>query len=125
MLDTRILGCLASAAAARGDEVSLSPTGIQLNAKQSLWFLLSFIFPLQIEVDGALSRGTWGPQFLNLTPGMHRIAVTWKMYWVLPVNRGEIEVNVPEGQIIPLRYKMRWLWIMPGKLFIDQSAFTQ
>src|SRR5579863_6759107 len=78
-----------------GDEVSLSPTGIQLNAKQSLWFLLSFIFPLQIEVDGAVSKGTWGPQLLNVAPGMHRIAVTWKMYWVLPVNRGAIEVNVP------------------------------
>lgn len=105
-----------------GMNVSDQPSGIQLNAKLSLWFILDMIFPLIIEVDGQESKGQWGQQLLNVAPGQHRISVSWKMYWLLPVNKGTLDITVNPGQVVPVRYKVRWLFLLPGKLYIDTAV---
>jgi hypothetical protein len=102
--------------------VSTQPSGIHLNSKPSLWFFLVQVFPLLVTVDGQQSTGKWGEQFIGLAPGQHRIEVAWKMYWLIPVNRGTLDVTVNPGQVVPVRYKVRYLWIMAGKLFIDQPS---
>ncbi len=97
-------------------------TGIKLNAKLSIWFILDSLMPLVIEVDGVQSKGKWGEQFLDLAPGTHQVSVSWKLYWVLPVNKGTLEVAVEPGTAVPVRFKVRWLFLLPGKLYIDTAA---
>ncbi len=102
--------------------MSNQPSGIQLNAKQSFWYFLYQIMPLKVEVDGEPVQARWGQQFYSLAPGQHQISVSWKMYWLIPVNRGMLDVMVNPGQVVQARYKVRWLWIMKGKLYIEQSG---
>jgi hypothetical protein len=94
-------------------------TGVRLNAKLSIFFILDMLMPLTVEVDGVTSKGVWKEQFLNLAPGTHRLTVSWKLYWVLPVNKATLDVTVQQGSVVPVRYKVRWLFILPGKLYID------
>ncbi len=96
--------------------MSSQPTGIRLNAKQAIWWFLVTIQPLVVEVDGVTTKGTWGDQTLPVAPGNHRVSVSWKFYWVLPVQRGTIDVTVDPGTVLSLRYKIRWLIFLPGKL---------
>lgn len=102
--------------------MSTQPSGIHLNSKPSIWFILVQLFPLIVGVDGQEAKGQWGEQFIGLAPGQHRITVAWKMYWILPVNRGTVDVTVNPGQVVPVRYKVRYLWMMKGKLFVDQPS---
>jgi hypothetical protein len=103
--------------------VSDQPTGVQFNAKQIIWFILTtLIFPLTIEVDGVASRGVWDQQLLNLAPGTHTIAASWKLYWVLPVNKATLNVEVAPGGVVAVTYKIRWFFLLPGKLFLEQAA---
>jgi hypothetical protein len=97
-------------------------TGVRLNAKLSIFFILNLLFPLTIDVDGVESKGVWKEQFLNLAPGTHRLSVSWKLYWVLPVNKGTLDVTVQQGVVVPVRYKVRWIFLLPGKLFLDTTA---
>jgi hypothetical protein len=96
-------------------------TAIRLNAKQAIWWLLVTIQPLIVDVDGAPAKGTWGEQTLPVAPGNHRVSVSWKFYWILPVQRGTVDVTVEPGAVVSLRYKVRWLIFLPGKLHIDKA----
>jgi hypothetical protein len=96
-------------------------TAIRLNAKQAIWWLLVTIQPLIVEVDGAPAKGTWGDQTLPVAPGSHRVSVSWKFYWILPVQRGTVDVTVEPGAVVSLRYKVRWFIFLPGKLRIDKA----
>jgi hypothetical protein len=96
-------------------------TAIRLNAKQAIWWLLVTIQPLIVDVDGAPSKGTWGDQTLPVAPGNHRVSVSWKFYWILPIQRGTVDVTVEPGAVVSLRYKVRWLIFLPGKLYIEKA----
>jgi hypothetical protein len=100
----------------------VQPTGIELNAKLSIWFILNMIFPLTVDVDGTPTKGVWGPQVLNLAPGIHRLTVSWKFYWVLPIQRGVLDVTVNPGDLVKVRYKVRWLIFLPGKLYVEPAT---
>jgi hypothetical protein len=102
--------------------MSDQPTGVGLNAKLSIWFFLTSLFPLTIDVDGVESKGQWGSQFLSLAPGSHRLSVSWKLYWVLPVNNGTLDLVINPGQVVPIRYKVRWIFLLPGKLYVDTDG---
>jgi hypothetical protein len=81
-----------------------------------IWWLLVTIQPLIVEVDGVQTKGTWGDQTLPVAPGNHHVSVWWKFYWFLPVQRATLDVTVNAGADISLRYKVRWLIFLPGKL---------
>jgi hypothetical protein len=102
--------------------VSDQPTGVQLNAKQAIWYILTTIMPLTIEVDGVPSKGLWGSQLLNLEPGSHSLTVSWKLYWVLPVQKATLDVTVTPGSTVAVSYKVRWFFLLPGKIFIEAAA---
>jgi hypothetical protein len=95
---------------------------IRLNAKQMIWWILVTIQPLIVEVDGVPAKGKWGDQTLPVSPGSHRVSVSWKFYWVLPVQRGTLDVTVAPGGVVSLRYKVRWLVFLPGKLRLDNAT---
>ncbi len=95
-----------------------SPTGIELQTKTK-YFILKFlivIFPLVLTVDGSDVKGKWGTSFYPVAPGNHDVRVAWKMYWVLPVNKGSMHVSLAQGQVARLLYKAPWLFLLPGKL---------
>jgi hypothetical protein len=96
--------------------MSAQSTAIRLNAKQMIWWLLVTIQPLVVEVDGVETKGTWGDQALPVAPGNHRVSVWWKFYWFLPVQRATLDVAVSSGADVSLRYRVRWLIFLPGKL---------
>lgn len=94
-------------------------TGIELNAKLSIFFILVGIQPLVVDVNGTETKGRWAVQFLNVGPGNHRVTVSWKFYWFIPVQKATLDVTVAPGQVVKLRYKVRWFVFMPGKLSIE------
>ncbi len=96
--------------------MSAQPTGIRLNAKQAIWWFLVTIQPLVVDVDGVQTKGTWGDRMLPVAFGNHRISVSWKFYWVLPVQRATLDITVDPSAVVSLRYKVRWLIFLPGKL---------
>jgi hypothetical protein len=100
--------------------MSAQSTAIRLNAKQAIWWILVTIQPLIVEVDGAPTKGTWGDHTLAVAPGNHRVSVYWKFYWFLPVQRGTLDVAVEPGATVSLRYKVRWLVFLPGKLQLEK-----
>ena len=42
--------------------------------------------------------------------------MSWKFYWILPVQRATLDVTVGPSGVVSLRYKVRWLIFLPGKL---------
>jgi hypothetical protein len=99
--------------------MSAQASGIKISAKQAFWWLLVTIQPLVVEIDGTPAKGTWGEQTLTVAPGTHRVTVFWKWYWFLPVQRGTVDVTVEPGAVVSLRYKIRWIIFLPGKLFVE------
>ncbi len=102
--------------------MSAQSTAIRLNAKQAIWWILVTIQPLVVELDGVPTNGIWGDQTLPVTPGSHRVSVSWKLYWLLPVQRATLDLTVDDGAVVSLRYKVRWLIFLPGKLTLDKAA---
>ena len=102
--------------------MSDQPTGIQLGAKQVIWFILTTIFPLVVELDGTQSRGTWGTQLLSVAPGAHQLSVSWTLYWFLPVQKATLSVTVEPGQVVAVSYKVRWFFLLPGRLSLDAAS---
>jgi hypothetical protein len=96
--------------------MNAQPSGIELTAK---YFILSFlvvIFPLTITVDGKEIKGSWGTNFYPVEPGTHSVSASYKLYWVLPWQKGSTSVTVPEGGRVKLQYYVPWLFLLPGKL---------
>jgi hypothetical protein len=93
-----------------------SPTGIELETKYFILNFLIVIFPLALTIDGVTVPGKWGKNFYPVAPGNHQVSVAWKMYWVLPVNKGTMQVSLAEGQVARLLYKAPFLFFLPGKL---------
>jgi hypothetical protein len=93
-----------------------SPTGIELETKYFILNFLIVIFPLVLTVDGVTMPGKWGKNFYPVAPGNHEISVAWKMYWVLPVNKGVTRVSLVEGQVLRVLYNAPFFFFLPGKL---------
>jgi hypothetical protein len=90
--------------------------GIELTTKYFILSFLCVIFPLTINVDGTDIKGKWGKQVYPVAPGSHTVTVSWKLYWVLPVNKATMTVSIAEGQAAPLLYYVPWFFLLPGKL---------
>ena len=100
-------------------DASAGRTGIEFTGKASIlliWFF--FLFKPQIDVDGSTYAGAWNsPTLIAAAPGQHKISAYYKMYWVLPVNRVDLTVTVPEGGMARVQYKpSAWGMLGKGKL---------
>lgn len=92
-------------------------TGIEVTGKVSILLILFFfLFKPQVEIDGSpAGAGAWNsPTVFPTTPGQHQVAVSYKWYWIIPVNRAEMSVTVPEGGVARVEYKPS-IWGMLGK----------
>jgi hypothetical protein len=95
---------------------SAGMTGIEITGKISIFlFFYFFLFKPQIEVDGAAHTGKWNsPTMIAAAPGQHQVEVSYKMYWLIPVNVTTMSVTVPDGGVVRLEYKPS-MWGMLGK----------
>jgi hypothetical protein len=96
--------------------MAASPTGIELTTKHFVLNFLIVIFPLTINIDGQAVKGKWGTQFYPVQAGSHSVTVSWKLYFVLPVNKAAMTVSLADGQVARLQYYAPWLWLLPGKI---------
>lgn len=98
-------------------------TGINLRAKVSLFFFTLYLFPLKFSIDGGPEvKGSWGDNPIQLPSGRHHVRVHWLFYWFMPVNKAEIVVDVPPGQVVTVDYKYRYFIFMPGKIWVSPPA---
>lgn len=95
-------------------------TGIEVTGKASIFLMLYFfLFKPQIEIDGSAAvAGKWNnPTVVPAAPGQHQVEVYYKWYWILPMNRAALSVNVPDGGVARLEYKPSiWGFLGKGKL---------
>ncbi|MDQ6910461.1 MAG: DUF2510 domain-containing protein [Actinomycetota bacterium] len=80
-----------------------------------LAFLLYF-FKTRVVIDGQLYELPWGKNTFPVHPGRHRVRVSFK--YLIPSDAGanEIDVDVPPGQTVQVRYRAPWLVFLKGKL---------
>jgi hypothetical protein len=96
--------------------MNAQPSGIELTTKYFILNFLIIIFPLTLTIDGQDTKGKWGTNFYPVKAGTHAVTVSYKLYWVLPVCKGTMQVTVPEGGRAKVLYKAPWLFLLPGKL---------
>jgi hypothetical protein len=97
-------------------------TGIQLTAKIFPLAFIALLFKPFVEIDGQPTRGTWSTQFIPTTAGNHSITVYWKYFGFFPSNRATMQITVPEGQTVPVRYRTSWMVFLPGKIAVETAA---
>ena len=93
-----------------------SPTGIELSTKYFVLNFLIVLMPLLLTIDGQPVKGKWGTQFYPVQPGNHTVTVSWKLYWLVPVNKASETLSLADGQVARMRYYAPWLFLLPGKL---------
>src|SRR5829696_4434510 len=89
-----------------------------VEAKIMLLGFILYLFPPRVEIDGGPAQKIkWGTNELQVPPGMHTVTVYFPYMWVFRrAGKNSIQVTVPEGQTVTVRYKAPWLVILPGKL---------
>ncbi len=91
--------------------------GLEINTVVPWWLFTVRIFPAKMSIDGSAPiSAQWGTNLVPVTPGRHSVKFHWMAYWFVPVNAGEVVVDVPAGQVVQLQYKPRWLIFMAGIL---------
>ncbi|MDQ6910468.1 MAG: DUF2510 domain-containing protein [Actinomycetota bacterium] len=80
-----------------------------------LAFLLYF-FKTRVVVDGQLYELPWGKNTFPVRPGRHRVRVSFKYLFPSDAGANEIDVDVPSGQTVQVRYRAPWLVFLKGKL---------
>jgi hypothetical protein len=99
-----------------------SPSGIELTTKHFILSFLIVIFPLLLTIDGQEIKGKWGTQFYPVQPGNHTVTVSWKLYWVVPVNKAVENLALADGQVARMTYYAPWLFLLPGKISPTPAA---
>ena len=94
---------------------------IRLNTSFFPLAFILFLFPAKARVDGGEEIATgWGTNDIPVTAGSHRLTVYFPYLFVMKqAGKGEIEVNVAEGETVNVRYRAPWIVFLAGKLQIQ------
>ena len=101
---------------------SSSSSSIQVETSYpALAFLLS-AFNTRVAINGQRYELPWGTHTFPVGPGLHTVRVSFK--YLLPSDAGgnEVEVDVPPGGTVRVRYRAPWLVFLKGKLQVDADA---
>jgi hypothetical protein len=91
--------------------------GLEITTIVPWWLFTVRIFPAKVSIDGSAPMAAkWGDNLIPMTPGRHTVQFWWNAYWFLPSNKGEVVVDIPQGQVAQLQYKPRWMIFMAGIL---------
>jgi hypothetical protein len=91
-------------------------TGIEVEMRHSpLAWLLYFTRPT-VEIDGHPNRTRWGRQFFPAAPGQHTVTVYFGYLGRKETGKNSIAVDVPEGQVRRVEFKMPSWMLAKGKM---------
>src|SRR5689334_13686042 len=91
--------------------------GLEINTVVPWWYFTVKLFPAKMTIDGSAPiPAKWGTNLVPMTPGRHTVTFYWLAYWFMASNKAEIVVDVPEGQVVQLMYKPRWILFLAGIL---------
>ena len=65
------------------------------------------LFKPVVEIDGQALQGAWSTTFFPAAPGQHSVAVFWKLYGLIPIQRATALVTVSDGATTEIRYGPR------------------
>ena len=81
-----------------------------------LAFLL-LLFPANASIDGGeLQKVGWGETDLQVTPGSHKIELSFPYFFFFHLGKASTDVTVAEGETVNVAYKAPWLVFLPGKI---------
>ncbi|MDQ6928608.1 MAG: hypothetical protein M3159_08090, partial [Actinomycetota bacterium] len=95
-----------------------SPTHSAIEVESGFIFLafLLYFFKTRVVIDGMLYELPWGKNTFPVQPGRHRVRVSFKYLFPSDAGANEIDVDVPPGQTVHVRYRAPWLVFLKGKL---------
>jgi hypothetical protein len=79
-----------------------------------LAFMLYLVEP-RIEVNGDVKKVPWGKQLGYFPPGRYHVKV-WFPWTFGPANVAQMEVDLPPGAIVSLKYSTAFFVFMDGTL---------
>ncbi len=98
-------------------------SGIHLRPRLFFLFFLLKIMPLKASIDGGAEfAASWDNNQWPLPPGQHHVRMWFLYFWFLPIGKGELVVDVPANQVVPLEYKPPWIVFLPGKVQLAAGA---
>ena len=92
------------------NQTTQTTTGIELTAKRPPGSL--GIPAVTVDIDGTSRTEKWGTIFVEVPAGKHRLEVSVRTMGKQK-GRAAIDVTVPEGGTVPVRYRVP-LWVMWG-----------
>jgi hypothetical protein len=91
--------------------------GLEINTVVPWWYFTVKLFPAKMSINGSAPMpAQWGTNLVPLTPGRYSVKFYWLAYWFIASNKAEVVVDVPDGQVVQLVYKPRWIVFMAGIL---------
>jgi len=90
-------------------------TGIEVTTGFFWLAFLYFFFKPTIVIDGVATKTTWGTQFFGVAPGRHHVHVFFR-YFFMDAGKGDVDVDVAEGQVRKVNYRTPWFVFSKGKI---------
>ena len=87
----------------------------------ALAFLLS-AFNARVAVNGQRYELPWGTHTFPVGPGTHTVRVSFKYFLPSDAGGNAVEVDVPPGKPVRVRYRAPWVVFLKGKIDVDEAA---
>ena len=96
-------------------------TAIEVLPSFNLLQFILFISKPKVAIDGNEQPVSWNkPQRFDVAAGKHTVQVCFS-YLILPqAGKNSIDIDVPAGQTVQVRYKAPWIVFMKGSLKAGQ-----
>ena len=91
-------------------------TAIEVTAK---FFPLAFILYLTrptVWIDGTAHPSSWGTNRFDVTAGKHTVKVAFRYLFLKEAGANSIDVDVPEGTTVKVRYRAPLIVFIKGSL---------
>src|SRR5690242_20433865 len=100
----------------------MASTGTAIEVTPKVGFLqwILYLVKPKVSVDGNTQTGSWGkPTRFDVTPGSHTVEAWFRYLLMGQAGRNSLQVNVPEGQTVRVRYRSPWLLFLKGPLKVE------
>jgi hypothetical protein len=91
--------------------------GIEITATFFFLAFLLLFFPPTFVVDGQTMKGAWNKAtFVPVAAGSHSVTVFFRYLWIMDAGPGEVQVDVPAGGTVRVKYRAPLLVFLKGKM---------
>lgn len=96
-----------------------SGSAIEVTAKFFPLAFLLFMTKPTIEIDRKPNTVSWGKHRFDVSPGRHTVKVSFKYLWLNEAGANSIDVEVPVGATVRVRYYMPPWMFAKGSLKVQ------